>query len=500
MSKQQTDLTESMTDGGIAAKHGLLQDQIVLVGPATANEYNTVKAGIIPIACWRIENFRFAFDSSLVAPEIKKELELLEQLVKDHPPTSKLEGKPGHPLSVFGHTDPTGDDDYNKQLSGRRATAIYALLTHDINLWEKLFSQPFGNDKWGRKSLEAMLDKVSPETMGKTNQEQAIQHERDAGKRRDLFRRYMETLWSPDLKLLKRDFLGHGDDSAGKGDFQGCSEFNPILIFSQKDQARFEQDTDKTARNNANASNRRVVVLIFRKGSRVDPSKWPCPRASEGVAACKKRFWSDGERRRRERLSDKPRTFYEAKDTFACRLYDRLSNNSPCERLGDRRVPVLLDDPFLGLLAKMKVQVRYAAGSGETLGTDDGGIVRVLTDRGRYVDLEFTTSLRNHSLRVFLFPDSVSTDAGVWQRLVDLGHVHDTNPPESPPGADALAIAVSEFQASHGIVPTGDLDEKTRAEIKKSYDAAVPWSEDDLKELKDDKFNDSASAMKDAVA
>src|SRR5262249_14453729 len=153
-------------------------------------------------------------------------------------------------------------------LSGRRATAIYALLTRDTNLWEKLFSQPFGNDKWGRKSLETMLDKVSPAPAGKRNQEEAIQHEHNAGKRKNLFGRYMENLCGPELKLEKQDFLGHGDDAGGKGDFQGCSEFNPVLIFSQKDQTDFEQDKDKTARNNANASNRRVMVLIFRKGSR----------------------------------------------------------------------------------------------------------------------------------------------------------------------------------------------------------------------------------------
>jgi len=35
--------------------------------------------------------------------------------VKDHPAC---------PLSVFGHADPVGSDDYNKALSGRRAMAV----------------------------------------------------------------------------------------------------------------------------------------------------------------------------------------------------------------------------------------------------------------------------------------------------------------------------------------------------------------------------------------
>src|SRR5262249_27940689 len=187
MSDQQTKLTSVVTDGGIAGKHALLQEQHALVGSTTVNEHNTIKGGIIPIACWRVEDFRFAFDSSVVAPEIATELKLLAQLVRTHSPTSKSEGKPGHPLSVFGHTDPTGDDDYNKQLSGRRATAIYALLKSDKNLWEKLFHQPFGNDKWGTKAMEVMLDTVSPAPPGQTNHEQAVEHDRNAGKRKELF-------------------------------------------------------------------------------------------------------------------------------------------------------------------------------------------------------------------------------------------------------------------------------------------------------------------------
>ena len=331
MSKQQTELTQVISDGGIAAKHPSVPDVAALIGPATGNQHNTVNAGIISVACWRLEDVRFEFDSSFVVPGVEVELKNLAQLVKDHPPASKSEGKPGFPLSVFGHADPVGNDDYNKQLSGRRATAIYALLTRDTNLWEKLFSQPFGNDKWGRKSLETMLDRVSPAPAGTNNQEQAIQHERNPGKRKDLFGRYMENLCGPELKLEKEDFLARGEDAGGKGDFQGCSEFNPILIFSQNEQNKFEQDKDKTVRNAENSPNRRVVVLIFRKGSRVTPSKWPCPRATEGVAGCKKRFFSDGERRRNSRLSTERREFGKTKDTFACRFYDRLSANSPCE-------------------------------------------------------------------------------------------------------------------------------------------------------------------------
>lgn len=406
MSKQETELTHLVSDGGIAAKHLPIEDLVALVGPATGSEHNKITAGIIPIACWRLEDIRFEFDSSIVRPEIKTELQSLAQLVKEHPPPSKAEKlqppQPGAPLSVFGHADPSGDDDYNKQLSGRRAKAIYALITRRTELWEELFRQPFGNDKWGRRALEMMLDFLSsrpeeekgekslttsqksaqPDTEGgkdkaantdKGDQALVTLHERDAGKRQGLFLAYMEKLCGPELKLEKRDFLGHGDDAGGKADFQGCSEFNPVLIFSQEDQKKFEQDKDKTARNNANAPNRRVMVLIFRKGSRVDPSKWPCPRVNEGVAGCKKRFFSDGDKRRNIRLPDQPRKFEETKDTFACRFYDRLSNKSPCERLlrvlrirlFDRLAQPIPSAPFVTIVAGRESRLDRADSKGD---------------------------------------------------------------------------------------------------------------------------------------
>ena len=155
-----------------------------------------------------------------------------------------------------------------------------------------------------------------------------------------LFRAYLQKLCPPDLILdPQADFLAHGADPGGKGDFQGCGEFNPALVFSQEKQAKFDKakqqnDTDTLDDRNAqNALNRRVVVLMFRKGSRINPAKWPCPRVKEGVAGCKARFFSDGEQRRNTRLPDTDRKFDDTGDTFACRFYQRLLDESPCERV-----------------------------------------------------------------------------------------------------------------------------------------------------------------------
>jgi hypothetical protein len=158
----------------------------------------------------------------------------------------------------------------------------------------------------------------------------------------DLFKAYLQKLSPPDLHLTRTDFLAQGADPAGKGDYQGCSEFNPLLIFSQKQLDEFQKAKDKTDRNNANAPNRRVVVLLFQPGSHVTPSQWPCPRATEGTGGCIHRFWSDGNKRRSRRLPNDSRQFDKTHDTFACRFYHRLLTSSPCEKLFPR-VPAVLD-------------------------------------------------------------------------------------------------------------------------------------------------------------
>src|SRR5262249_51891332 len=102
--------------------------------------------------------------------------------------------------------------------------------------------------------------------------------------------------------------------------------------------------------------------------------------------------------------------------------------------------------------------------------------------------------------RIFLFPEPVGTPAGAWQRLVNLGYVPDPKPPAKPEGDIALERAVTEFQAGHGITPTGSLDDRTKSELKKKYQAAVPWAEEEQPDLPDDKLDESAFLRKDALA
>lgn len=310
----------SASDGGLAGTHPQSAPFELLLAPSTSNEINTVGLRLIPIACWRVDDVRFAFDSSFVTSDVTTELRMLVSLRESHRRTDLTTLKIQYPpLSVFGHADPIGTDDYNKSLSGRRATAVYALLISNsepstaVKLWHEIAQA----ENWGANQRQTMQSTTGLPAATSDS---------------ELIKAYLQTLCPPELQLTPKDFLAQGTDSGGKGDYQGCSEFNPLLIFSQQEESNFDQASDKTARNLANAPNRSVMVLLFRPGSQVLASKWPCPRAKEGKAGCVKRFWSDGEKRRSTRLDAQDRRYVDTHDTFACRFYDRLTNNSPCER------------------------------------------------------------------------------------------------------------------------------------------------------------------------
>ncbi|MFN7993071.1 MAG: hypothetical protein U0Q18_05695 [Bryobacteraceae bacterium] len=326
--------------GGVAGSH---PDPVPLkfnVAPATADQSNTIHLPLNPVACWRVDDIRFAFDSSFVTADIAAEVKQLHDLREDHAAPGGT-GTIFPPLSVWGHADPTGPDDYNKSLSGRRATAIYALLISNsdpdkaVSLWTSVSH----TENWGSSQRQAMQD-FTGSPAGTPDAQ--------------LFKVYMQQICSTTdssgtsqpLVLTAQDFLGQGADSGGKGDYQGCSSFNPQLVFSQSDQTRFEQaqqrndQTTLAERNDANAQNRRVVIFLFRPNSVIVPSKWPCPRATEGTSGCIARFFSDGENRRKRRLPDEAREFEKTKDTFACRFYQRVSIHSPCEQ---KVVPAVLE-------------------------------------------------------------------------------------------------------------------------------------------------------------
>jgi hypothetical protein len=341
MSDESENLDQLVMIGGAGGDHPAADLQLPLVAPSTDARFNTLRTSLRPVSCVLLKDSRFAFDSSVISPRVSIQMKFLARL---------RQRRPGILVSVFGHADPVGNDDYNKQLSGRRAQAVYALLTRRPDLWEHLFSEPFGGDKWGDGAIGMMLATLGHDTEGNDDDDgtalsaavRAFQTETGlapdgvAGPatRQKLFRAYMEAICiDPSGKPFqldqKEDFLAGGVDSGGKGDYQGCGEFNPVLLFSKSQKAEFDADSDKTQRDNANRANRRVMIFLFPERMHVIPASWPCPRVKEGTAGCKLRFFSDADSRRTNGESQREYTL--TQDTFACRFYDRFAHNSPCE-------------------------------------------------------------------------------------------------------------------------------------------------------------------------
>jgi hypothetical protein len=358
-----------VSSDGIAAGHPQRVTLPKLVAPSTGAEFNTLQPHLITVGCALVPDHQFEFDSSFILPEATRAFRKLVRLIN---------AKPRCPLSVFGHADPEGPDRYNKVLSGRRALAVYAVLVRDVQLWDELYGEPVGGDRWKTRSIQIMREAVGDASEG----------EPAPGRRKQLFLAYMDKLCTDadgqPFRVSKTDFVARGTDSGGKGDYQGCSEFNPVLLFSDKEHEEFKRAENRDARNLANAPNRRVLVLLFEEGTQVNPHRWPCPRArDESRDACRARFWSDGEARRSRLLPDKRRHFQESRDTFACRFYHGLAAPAPCEAALKLWVVRLLIDGPNGKRVPLTGR-RFAVIAGDTANapilrgiTDDQGILRV---------------------------------------------------------------------------------------------------------------------------
>jgi len=474
-----------LSDAGRTGVHSSLADFSLAIAPATSSEFNVVRRPLKVIACWRMDDARFEFDSSFMRPGARTEIALLRQLLKGHPDS---------PISIFAHTDPTGDDVYNKKLSGRRARAIFALLTRAPEIWEELFSQPMMGDNWGTRSIQIALEALgfSPgpidNQMGELtrNAVRLFQSSpRGAGltvdgdpgpaTREKLFRAYMDFLCQADdsgetLQLKKEDFLGKGIDVDGKADYQGCGEFNPVLVFSTEEDKEFHKPEAREQRNTENLPNRRVTIFVFAKAERVDVIQWPCPRWNEGPAGCEKRFFSNGQQRRNPQQS---RRLYEnTQDTFACRFYDRLANTSPCEGTGKLAVFRLrLCGPEQEPIKQ--APLRIVQGSSSVPGTaDDEGFITVVAKKTPdKVRIEWTTPDRSNEQifpfahEVFVAPPDDATDEGAegaLQRLHNVGYVHQVG----------LREKVLAFQLDFGRNPTGDFKD-IKAELKQWHDGGA---------------------------
>jgi len=375
---------------GIVATHPPRLQLPVLAAPVPEEQksknFNTIRQDLVAVACMRLPNTGFAFDSSIVSPDAERAFTRFAKLMNGLRDRDDANPKRFPPCSVFGHADPTGSDEYNKTLSGRRALAVYGLLTRSVAIWDELFLNSFGGDHWGTQAIQTMLStslKKHPKDIleppfytgpidgAKTKEtkeltDQAVSAWRDARgfgpgttlnttQRHQLFNEYMDAICHDPkgdrFVLDATDFIAKGKAGKSlKGDVQGCSEFNPIFLLSKaKEDLAATDPVLAQVRNDLYVVDRRVVIFAFEYGTEVDFHSWPCPAAREGFAGCVTRFWSDAKKRRSE--TDEDRTFgdnmsflnvddgnnlvetpiEQTGNTMKCRFYHAFAVNSPCE-------------------------------------------------------------------------------------------------------------------------------------------------------------------------
>jgi peptidoglycan hydrolase-like protein with peptidoglycan-binding domain/outer membrane protein OmpA-like peptidoglycan-associated protein len=476
-----------------AAHHPQPPPRNLKVAPTDGSEkFNTIRVPLIPVACWRLNDPAFAFDSSFVSPTFKGEVSTLVGLV---------EALKDCPATIFGHCDPAGSDALNKTLGDRRAIAIYALLTRQPPLWEYLYANSQVGDTWDLRMTQTILANLpdpsgapyyagaadgarSPATKDAVTRFQGdngLATDGDPGPatRKVLLGAYMDWLCTPagansppsSPLMLPTDFLGGQGAAAGdlpKMSLQSCGKFNPLVLLPTSEMS----ETDTTSRNADDAPNRRVMMFFFKKGTKVDPGVWPCPKVKESNAACSKAFWPDGDARRKN--GDDRREYTQTHDTMACRFYDRFARRSPCERLAvvpSRTLKLYFqrfpgkdgadaDRGVAGVEYLLKVD-GSAVQSGTTAA--DGSVnVSVPIGHAASVDIFGTT----YNITFYDTLEAETTVTGQQRRLSVLGY--ELGAFNGTVG-EATDRATLNFQADQGLQPSGVIDATTQAKLKSVF-------------------------------
>src|SRR5687767_13754007 len=294
---------------GIVATHPVRAELPVLVAPVPIEQkkdkFNRIRPHLVTIGCMMIPGKPgFEFDSSLISPGAEKKFTKFAGMMQAMQKQDSKSPKRFPPCSIFGHADPTGNDEYNKELSARRARAVYALLTRNKKIWDQLFNVPHGGDKWGYKAVQFMLSTSldrkaneppfytgpldgakTPETR-KLTQEALNEYQESRGlpktpianekTREKLFEEYMNAIChdekgEPFILDPVENFLARKKNAKLRGDVQGCSEFNPVFLLSDAEEKLFKDVKEfKEARDALYNEDRRVLIYVFSHDSEIE--------------------------------------------------------------------------------------------------------------------------------------------------------------------------------------------------------------------------------------
>jgi outer membrane protein OmpA-like peptidoglycan-associated protein len=312
--------------------------------------------------CSEIPGAHFAFARSFPTSDAIQTLsEIAQEMHAEDENGAPLERK----ALVFGHTDLSGSDELNKELSERRAKAIYALFTHDDKKWEELYSgKPSGKhwqEKWDVWEAQHMMNALScGDAAGNPLKETGIRDKPT----KEAIRRFQRGDY-PDkpaeqAPLPESDFLGEPGRKemffayakrvtrkpvpkdrfveANGTPYVGCGEFNPL---------------SKSAKD---AESRRAVIMIF--DGAAGPAN-PLPCKSNSVAPC------------REVCSPPNSPAIDPAKPYRCSVYKEIATKCPCaggpDLSHDLVVRLMLPEKRANTLPNKLV-----------LESDDGTVVREL--------------------------------------------------------------------------------------------------------------------------
>lgn len=376
----------------------------------------------------RIRGMLFDTNRAFLLPAALEHLPRLTGLYADHPSSTLL---------LVGHTDTTGEPDFNDPLSLERAESVAAFLRDDASAWLRWYESSVTVAKrWGAYEdttmLTAVFERTGEEVQGSPlkhfQSTRGLEPDGDAGPitREALIAEYM---------ALDGTTLPEGVAIEPCG----CGEQFPL-----------EGDAD---------ANRRVELFFF--------------DAALGV------------------LPPRPGDICPAGDTTYPQWRQRAAETIELDA-GTHVHGIVLDDPIFGVAAGVSVEATYQTGKQAQLETDVDGRLPIEPDGGEHVDLRYRWQGRDLSRRVFTAVDDVASPRGAWQRLVHLGYTQVPEPEREAPDDEALGDAIMLFQLDYGAEPTAELDDDTVEMLLRAHDQDLrPWRDRDW-ELPDEPEPDAA--------
>lgn len=207
-----------------------------------------------------IEAGVFAFDSAFPRPGVSLYIGELTDRVRAQ----------GGRVTVFGHTDAVGSEAYNKGLADRRARAILALITTDVELFEQVCAE----EDWGVAEHQAMMraigvDPGPPDGDAGKMTSAAVRAFQKGYSRGLWFESYQKPRYgAPDVtgeldeptrRAIRDAYVNQlgftlADKDLSDVRFAGCGEFNP--------------------RSDSAKENRRVTLAVFPEQGPSSP--FPC--------------------------------------------------------------------------------------------------------------------------------------------------------------------------------------------------------------------------------